>query len=131
VKKPHEYDFKRLGDLPSCPPPSAVSVDGRFFAFHASEKPDGGDFLTASQRNVFPHGDECKRRSNSVFDDLTAIKKLCDGLRRRGRGLTCKYISSGRILEENGVVLPDRSHHFSFWVCGTTSMHAIFKELVS
>jgi hypothetical protein len=125
------YDFRHLQDLTSCPPAEAVPKDGIFYVFHSSDPPDPTDFRTAFQRNVYADRDPCIQRSNSVFSDLSAINSLCASMRKRGRGLLCKYVSLGKIQREHGVILEGARHHHSFWVCGKSSMHAIFTELAN
>ncbi|HZL37675.1 MAG TPA: hypothetical protein VFC78_20325 [Tepidisphaeraceae bacterium] len=133
--KPHEgnafdHDFDRLKDLTHCPPPSSAPVEETFYAFHAADPPDEADFLTAAQRSVYAGGDECVLRANSIFSDLGTIGRLCASMRKRGRGLVCRYISAGKIRRDSGVVSEGKDHHHSFWICGTKSMHAIFTERV-
>lgn len=123
------YDFTRLMDLQSCPPADATPKEGVFFAFHGSTPPDAGDFQTAEQSGAYVDGDPCKRRSNSIFDNLAAIEKKADRLRRKGH-TNCRFISAGRLSRESGVTQNDHGHHHSFWACGKTSMHAVFTERV-
>jgi hypothetical protein len=126
----NNHDFTRLNDIESCPPPSADMREGIFYAFHASDPPGPADFKTAAGRGVYSGKDECKRRSNSIFSNLEEIGNLCASMRRRGRGLVCRYISAGKITPNSGVAVEDEGCHYSFWVCGKTSMHAIFTNRV-
>jgi hypothetical protein len=127
----NSHDFAHLTDLPHCPPAVALTTSGVFYAFHGASPPDASDFTTAEARNVQTDKDPCIRRSNSVFNDLESLRKLCHKLTRKGHGLTCKFISSGQIKSDSGVVQFREGHHHAFWVCAKTSMHEIFKELVS
>ena len=124
------YDFSRFADLPSCPPSTAAPQEGTFYAFHASDPPDGSDFLTAAQRAVYWDVEECVRRSNSIYSDLYAITKKCSDMQRRGQGLVCRYVSAGKLSHSSGLASEGRNHHYSFWVCGKTSMRKIFTERI-
>jgi hypothetical protein len=78
------YGFSRLADLDSCPPPSAIPVDGTFYAFHDCETPSPEtDFTTAAQRDDYPGANECERRSNSIWSNLEALKRRIQPLKAR------------------------------------------------
>jgi hypothetical protein len=122
------HDFSYLDDLSSCPPQDARPTDGTFYAFHDSNPPGPSDFQSAAQRNHYVGKDECQRRSNSIWSNLDALRKRIAPVRKRNP-LIWQFISAGDVKTTSGVVAGDGPHH-SFWVCATTSMHAIFNRLV-
>jgi|GEM_PF-4471218 len=125
-----KHDFSWLADLKSCPPPDAQPIDGTFYVFHDFDPPSTeADFRTAAQRGQFESLDECARRSNSVWSDLAALKGRVADLKKR-YPLRPFYISEGHVKKEHGVVKDSDKSHCSFWVCGRTCMHAIFKRRV-
>jgi hypothetical protein len=121
------YQFGYLSDLESCPPGNAVAREGLFYAFHDSNPPDAADFQTAAQRMAYlgKKEDECKRRSNSVWSDLNALRSRVQELQRR-HPMRYRHISSGQINAKHGLLDCGNGPHHSFWVCRTTSMHQIF-----
>jgi len=127
-----DYDFSRLNDIPSCPPAGAKSKEGKFYAFHGSDPPDESDFQTAAERSRPPNqnADECRLRSNSIWSDLAALQQKIRGFNRR-HALRFRFISVGNIKQDSGVFAEGDGPHHSFWVCGKTSMHAIFTQRVS
>ncbi len=127
--KGSDFNFDYLKDLPSCPPSNATQIDGTFYAFHSSIPPDPADFQTASARGSHPTADQCKRRSNSIWSDLIALKKKMEHLKKTNR-LYCQYISAGKITSSDGVIDDGQGPHRSFWVCAKTSMHRIFTQQV-
>jgi hypothetical protein len=124
------HDFSRLQDLASCPPREATPVTGTFYAFHGSDPPDESDFRTSHERGVV-RADPCKCRANSIWSDLEALKRKIGHFKRSNARLF-QYISAGDVCHEHGVCLPFdvEPEHCSFWICGKTSMRAIFKNRV-
>jgi hypothetical protein len=124
-----DYDYDHLKDIQSCPPQGAAPEPGTFYAYHNSNPPGDEDFRTAAERGDYVGGDECQRRSNSIYSDLGALKKRVKAIKRR-RPKENFFISSGEIKIEHGVLDDGDGPHRSFWVCGQHSMHAIFNRLV-
>ena len=124
------HDFSHLHDLQSCPPRDALPASGVYYAFHDEDPPGEGDFMTAAERGAFPDKDECVRRSNSVWSDLTALQLKVQQLRER-YPLRFRHISKGELGTEHGMLKPNGPPHYSLWVCRKTSMHKLFREKVS
>ena len=127
---PSGHDFSHLEDIPSCPPRSASSREGTFYAFHDSAPPDESDFQTAAQRGTHRTGDECERNANSIWSDLEALQKRISQLRRK-HPHRYNFVSSGNITNDHGVFKDAADPHCTFWVCGKHSMRDIFTTQVS
>jgi hypothetical protein len=123
------YSFDYLTGLDECPPDDAAPADGIFYACHEFDPPGESDFRTAAQRGAFLQADQCYRRANSILKDRRDVESLMKRYKR-----VFKFASEGRITPPCGLVKSSpsnigRSHH-SFWVCTSTSMHAIFNKKI-
>src|SRR5579859_4125687 len=80
-------------DLPEgCPPSQATLGNATFYAAHKDRPPSSSDFTTAWQRNAFPIGLECNRKSNSVMAGEADARHLLKLYPTRYR-----FVSSGAV----------------------------------